>query len=255
MTENRPATLSPSACFVVEREASKGYQITSAEGPYAETWKERALALLDTIGQPDPKGPEEYFRWIGPITPSRDCVGVIVRLMPNGEARYHQAWFRFPITAGSRTRTVALGLIFSLVVFAGGAYAGRILLAPRDPAAAGVADSNNVFRKNGTSDSQPNDPLFDSRITRLENGIAASREVRENLKHYLAQKGLAANMSEQVVTERNSVYLLVDRLIDPKPQETLLYLSNVDVAKLTKLLATLDEWTTNQSPQPATSGK
>src|SRR5690606_28128834 len=108
MTGNQPSNLTPSACFVIERERGKGYQVTSAEGPCADEWRTRALTLLDVLGQPDPKGPAEYCRWVGPITPSEEYVSVSVKLMPNGEARYHQVWFEVPKPVTRPARSIGL---------------------------------------------------------------------------------------------------------------------------------------------------
>lgn len=247
MRGNQPASLSPSACFVVEREPGKGYQVTSAEGFYADELKGRALALLDTLGQPDPKGPAEYFRWVGPTTPAGEYVGVAVKLMPNGEARYHQAWFQDPKPVTRPVRSVGLRILVLLVVFAAGAFAGRTLLAPGGSTTPGPVSGNGGLPGSSKVDPPAKDGPPDVRLTRLNNELASSRDVRAKLKGYLSQEGFAADTSTPVVDERRSVKLIADLDKTPPPLETI-RLSNLEVAKLLRLLETLDDWTINPKP-------
>lgn len=253
MTGNQPANLSPSACFVVERVPSEGYQVTSAEGRYANEWKGRALALLDILGQPDPKGPAEYYCWVGPITPSGEYVGVSVKLTPNGEARYHQAWFQAAKPMTRPTRSIGLLILVMLVIFAAGAFAGRMFLAPGVSTTVGPISGNDLPR-NSKVDPSAKDTPPDARLTKLKNELASSRDVRAKLKGYLAQEGFAADTSTPVVDERRSVKLIADLDKTPPPLETI-RLSNIDVAKVVRLLEALDEWTTNPKPPQKSEGR
>jgi hypothetical protein len=232
---------------VIERVPSEGYQVTSAEGRYADEWKGRALALLDTLGQPDPKGPAEYYRWVGPITPSGEYVGVSVQLTPNGEARYHQAWFQAAKPMTRPTRSIGLLILVMLVTFAAGAFAGRTLFAPGVPTTPGPISGNGGSP--GTSKVDPPAKYVppDMRLTKLKNELASSRNLRAKLKGYLAQEGFAADTLTPVVDEKRSVKLIADLDKTPPPLETI-RLSNIEVAKLVRLLETLDEWTTNPKP-------
>ena len=94
---NSPAIFlngSPVATFVIEREAAKGYRVTARRGDEAGVFAEAAIKLLDRLGQPDPRAEPVSFRWLDSVGPARCCVGVWVSLLPSGEARYQQAWYR-----------------------------------------------------------------------------------------------------------------------------------------------------------------
>lgn len=252
MTGKQPDNLGPSACFVVERVPGQGYQVTSAKGRYANEWKARALALLDTLGQPDPKGPAEYHRWVGPIAPSGEYVGVSVKLTRNGEARFHQAWFETARPMTRPTRCILLILVM-LVIFATGALAGGMLLAPGLSTTSGPISGNGLP---GVSKSDPRtkDTPPDMRLTKLKNELDSSRDVRAKLKGYLAQEGFAEDISTPVVDERRSVKLIADLDAAPPPLESI-RLSNVEVAKLLRLLETLDDWTINPKPAQKFDGR
>jgi hypothetical protein len=244
---NQPTNLSPTACFVIEREPGKGYQVTSAEGLYAEEWRRRALTLLDALGQPDPKGPAEYYRWVETIRPSREYVGVSVKLMPNGEARYHQAWFQ-ATKAGPRPKRSAAMLAFALLVaFFFGVFAGQTFVPLGGRAAPGPVQANADPPARTTPDPPVKADPPDRRIAKLKNELSSSRDMRAKLVKYLSQEGLAADTS--AVDERRSVKLIADLDKTPPPQETI-RLDNFEVAKFVKLLDALDEWTAKPSPKP-----
>lgn len=247
MTGNQPANLSPSACFVVERVRSEGYQVTSARGRYADEWKGRAVDLLEALGQPDPRGPAKDFRLVGPITPSGEYVGVYVKLMPNGEARYRQAWFQVPKPVPRARRSILVVVVLVIVAFAAGAFAGRNLLAPDPPTARGP-----VAGEAGSPDSNKPDPS--EKDAKLKSELASSRDVRAKLKKYLSQEGFAADISTSVIEEKRSVKLIADLDRTPPPKETIL-LSNIEVARLVSLLETLDEWTANPKAAPKPEGR
>lgn len=239
MTRNQPARLDPFASFVVEREPGEGYQVTLAEGPRAEEWEQRALPLLDLIGQPEANGPAEYFRWVGPI--SGAYVGVFVKRMPNGESRFHQEWFQIPKRVSRTTWFMGLAIVATLLVFAAVAVAGRALLVPDRP-----TDSDPAVEEPGSpGSSKVHSPeqvaAPDARTTKLKNELAASRDLRAKLKEYLSQEGFAADFSASVVDEKRSVKLIADLDNTPPPKETI-RLSNIEVAKLLRLLEALDEW-------------
>lgn len=241
MTEKQPTTLRPFASFVVERVPGKGYQVTSAEGECAQEWKEQALALLDTLGQPDPRQPAEHFRWVGPITPGGEYVGVHVKLMPNGEARYHQAWFQRPKLRVSLTRS--LSWIFVLaVIFGAGVLAGRTLFAPDGPMAPGPVSGNGGLPGSSKVGPPAIDGPPDVRLTKLKNELASSRNVRAKLKEYLSQEVFTADISRPVVDEKRSVKLIAD-LDETSPARESIRLTNIEVATLVRLLETLEEWT------------
>jgi len=243
---NDPLSLSPSASFVVERECGKGYQVTSAEGAHADECKGRALALLDALGQPDPKGPEEYFRWFGPIKPAGECVGVSVKLLPNGEVRCHQAWFLLPKAAPSRRHPVVL---FACVLLAGlivGALLGRILFVQDRETLPGPPLGNGSPVKD-KRDPPPKDTPPDIGTAQLKVELASSRNLRAKLRKYLSQEGFAADRSNAVTDEKRSVKLIADLDKTPPPQETIL-LSNIEVTRLLVLLEKLEDLATSSIP-------
>ena len=254
MTGNQPANLSPSASFVIERVPGEGYQVTyqvtSAEGRSADEWKKRALALLDTLGQPDPNGPKEYYQWIGPIAPSGEYVGVSVKLRPNGEAWYHQTWFQAAKPMTRPKRTIGLPIFVMLVTFAAGFGAGVLaylkFFAPR------VSTSPDPISRNGGSletskvDPSAKDGPPDMSLAKLKKELASSREVRDRLKDYLSQKEFTEDTSKSVVGLRRSVKLIAD-LDKPPPDQESIGLKNVEVAKLLSLLETLE----TIDPEPA----
>jgi hypothetical protein len=254
VTGKQPAILSPSACFVIERVPGEGYQVRKAEGRFADEWKGRALALLDTLGQPDPNGPAEHYQWVGPIAPSGEYVCVSVKLRPNGEAWYHQAWFQAAKPMTRPMRTICLLIPVMLVTFATGAFAGRTLFAP------GVSTIPGPISRNGGSpgtskvDPSAKDGPPDMSLTELEKELASSREVRAKLKEYLAQEGFAADTSKPVVDVWRSVKLIADLDKTPPRQESI-RLNNVEVAKLLRLLETLDDWTINPKPAQKSEGR
>jgi hypothetical protein len=244
---------------VVERVPGKGYQVTLAEGHHAKEWHRRALDFLDILGQPDPKGPTEYYRWVGPIAPSGEYVSVSVKLLPNGEARYHQAWYQAGRPATRPTRSInllilALNLMILvlLVVVAVGASAGRTLFSPRvsAPPVAEPESGNspgNGHRAPSPQKTHPRMRFNPDLVRRLDVELAASADVRAKLKDYLTQPGLAADPSLPVVDERRSVKLIADLDTKPPPQETI-RLTNIEVGKVVRLLETLHDW--KASPQP-----
>jgi len=256
VTGTQPRILCPSACFVIERVPSKGYQVTRAEGQFADKWKKRALDLLDTLGQPDPNGPEEYYRLVGPIDRPGEYVGVSVKLRPNGEAWYHQTWFQAAEPMTRPKRTIGL-LIFVMLVgfvagFGAGVFADRKLFAPR------VSTSPDPISRNGGSpetskvDPSAKDGQPDMSLAKLKKELASSREVRDRLKDYLSQKEFTEDTSKSVVGLRRSVKLIADLDKTPPKQESI-SLNNVEVAELLKLLKTLE--TINPEPAQKSEGR
>ncbi|MDW8244321.1 MAG: hypothetical protein RMJ88_14015 [Thermogemmata sp.] len=242
------ACSAPAAQFVVERLPSLGYQVTSAEGPHAEKWKDRALPLLDLLGQPNPRGPVEYFRWLGPVKPGGEYVGVAVRIQPNGEVRYHQAWFQNPRKSALRVRFFLVGLVIALVAFGAGIvvdyYIGvipKLLLS----LIAGSDSSNSVA--NNRSKTPDAGLLHNQGLQGLKKEVTECREVLRRLREFLAQEGFAADPMATVVEERRSVKLISDLDKLHPPKESISF-TNVDVKKLLGLLNALNQWADAEIP-------
>ena len=254
MTGKQPLSiLSPSACFVIERVPSKGYQVTyqvtSAEGRFADEWKGRALALLDTLGQPDPNGPKEYYQWVGPIPRSGEYVGVSVKLRPNGEAWFHQAWFQTAKPKTRLKRTIGLLIFVMLVGFGAGFGAG--VFAYLKFFAPGVSTSPDPISRNGGSpgtskvDPSAKDGQPDMRA-KLKEVLDSSpnRDVRNKLKQYLSQKEFTQKEFTKDTSKSagkwRSVKLIAD-LDETSPKKESIGLKNDEVAELLKLLETLEK--------------
>ena len=121
----------PIATFVVERDPTRGYRVASREGQEADALAEAALAVLDAIGQPDPRGRQVSFRWLGPMQPSLCYVGVWVTVLPSGEARYQQTWYRPAKLANSGSWLWSvLSLAIAAAAFGGGLVLERRFAAP-----------------------------------------------------------------------------------------------------------------------------
>jgi len=236
MMTPQQGAMAPIANIVVEREPGKGYQVTCANGECPEERKAGALAVLDHLGQPDPNGPQEYTRWVGPIAPTGDYVGINVKIMPNGEACYHQAWFQVPRSSARFVRPSAL-LPYVLIAFVTLFFAGMIVGYRWRPTATPSAISAPGKTK-GAAPSVRQEP--EAVLAKLDDNLASSRELRAKVLEYLSQEGFA-DLSKQVVDVKRSIKLISDLDKTPPPTETI-RLSNVEVAKLMNLLQTLQEW-------------
>jgi hypothetical protein len=246
MKGNQGINLAPAATFVIEREAGKGYHVKSSAGPLAGDLETPALALLDVIGQPDPSGPEEYFRWLRPVAPSGAHVGVVVRLKPNGEARFHQAWFDIASLSARPPRLFRVSLLTGAIFVSIAAVAVLMLVRPPrwTPVQTGspaIIPDQQVLR------APENLAPQDERVTRFQDVIASSREVRSRLKAYLSQEGFAADLSKSVVDEKRSVKL-IDDLDRAPPAEESMRLSSVEVAKLIRLMDGISDFESMQKP-------
>ncbi len=219
MTGNQASSREPVASFVIEREAGRGYRVTAANGDCPEERKTRALKLLDEIGQPDPKGPNEFLRVLGPIAPAGEYIFVSINLMPNGEARYHQGWFRLLTPANGSRFPISAFLLVLVAGLAIGTLAGPTLFTPNRPT--------------------PLEPVSDPGLERLNTQLRSSRDVRARVEEYLSQEGLAAT-SVPVSDQKRSVKLIADLDKTPPPQESI-RLNNVEVAKLLGILRRLDD--------------
>jgi hypothetical protein len=239
---NKASRLEPVASFVIEREAGRGYRVTAADGDCPEARSIRALKLLDDLGQPDPRGPNELFRWLGPIAPSGEYIAVSIKLMPNGEARYHQGWFRLRTPAHGGRLLVSAFLLVLVVALVIGTLAGRMRFAPERSALPDSARTSSTDGPASTAQEpglRPSGPVDDPGLEKLNTRLSSSRDVRDKIKKYLSQEGLAAR-SEPVSVMKRSVKLIAD-LDKPPPPVEVIRLDNGEVAKLLELLRTLDD--------------
>jgi hypothetical protein len=260
VTGNQASRLEPIASFVVEREAGKGYTVTAASGDCGDERKRLALELLNDLGQPDAKGPNEFFRWLGPIapsgSPSEEYIAVSIKLMPNGEARYHQGWFRLPIpTNGIRFPAWA----FFLVLVAGlvtGTLTGHTLFSPdrpTQPDSTQIPSTNGPAQNGQESGSRPTGPSGDPGLAKLKTQLRSSQAVRTKLTEYLSQEGLAAT-SAPVSDVKRSVKLIAD-LDKSSPPKEIIRLDNAEVAELLGIFRALDNLQEHATPTPGKPDK
>ena len=247
MTGKQPDIPKPSARFVIERVPSKGYQVTRAEGQFADKWKKRALDLLDKLGQPDPNGPEEYYRWV--IDRPGVYVGVSVKLRPNGEAWYYQEWFQTAELKTRLKRTIVIILVM-LVTFGAGVFAYPKFFAPRVSTSLGSISRNGGSPGTSKVDPSAKDGPPEMSLEKLKEELAPSRKVRDRLKEYLSQKEFTQKEFTEDTSKSagkwRSVKLIAD-LDETSPKKESIGLKNDEVAELLKLLETLEKI----NPKPA----
>ncbi len=241
MTIKQAPIVSPCAWFEVRRVPGKGYQVTSANGAGAEERKADALAVLELLTQPNPFGPQEYQRWIGPIPGSEENVAVTVRLLPEGDALYHQAWFPpARAVAGVSCFLPRFRVLFLLlsIAFIVGLLASPTLVAfiLQRPATDSAVTTAPLSSQQVTLSEE--ELAFRQALKQLETELSSTREERAKLHKYLSQEGFAADVSSDVLNEKRSVKIIADLDKNPPPQESML-LSNIAVGRLLKLLEAL----------------
>lgn len=238
--------LEPLAQFVVERKPGVGYDVVSEEGRYAAEWKSRASDVMDILGHPDPNGPSEVFRLVGPLDISRDNVYACVRVkrLASGEVRFQQAWYQIPLPTTSFLTPFRLLLL--LVIFTGGLFAGWMFFATDAPVDRITQPENHkTTRKEWQI--RTTKPSSERHLAELRKVVSSSRDLLLRLETYLSQEGFAADTTKAVVEEKRSVKLIADLDKSPPPRESI-QLSNLEVARLLKLLAVLDEWSDPTKP-------
>lgn len=240
MTKLKANKLLPHTRFIVEQLPGQGYQITSAEGERSNELRADALSLLDVLGQPDPKGPTEYFRLIKPINSIGEYVGTFVNLLKNGEARYHFAWFRVPKNS---QHLRAQRFTYVLLLFV--AFVGGMLFCWGFFTTKHISSSPDLLTKNKSDPEKKSDllaeiALSELQLLKMKDELIVSQNVRSRLKDYLSQKEFIGDTSASVIKEKRAVKLISDLDFNSPRQENM-RLSNIDVVKLVELLIALDE--------------
>lgn len=185
---NRVAEISPSAFFVIERLPTKGYQVKSADGPRAAEWKDKARELLDLLGQPDPTGPSEQIRLVGPVGATDQYVTVVMKLKENGEAVYNQAWFLLAKPEKRRSWRVICLLFTSLVLAIGTAVAAGVFLPTESQfVRSHDASGTNILESNKSADNRKIDRDSVEYIKRVKPRFAKHRVLWLNMRDYLEQ--------------------------------------------------------------------
>ena len=191
---NSPETFlksSPVATFVVEREPAKGYRVTARQGEEADVFAEAALKLLDRLGQPDPRAESISFRWLDSVGPTRCCVGVWVSLLPSGEARYQQAWYRSTEQSRKKRAWIWPILLVALAVlsFGGGVFLQQTTTVPEPP----PEDAKPVALVIPAPEQQP-------KLVKLADSLVAAIDAADNpltvLDEFLGQDGVAAAIDD-----------------------------------------------------------
>jgi hypothetical protein len=244
VTANAPHGLVPVASFVIEREAGEGYRVTASDGDQAEERKRQALELLNNLGQPDPRGPDKFFRWLGPVTPGGEYIGVSVKLLSNGDVSYHQGWFRLPVQPHhSRPFIWLLPLMLALGI-AAGIIADQTIFAPAHSAPSSITVSQPP---NGPAPSAAEHSSVasqkspaDAELAKLKVLLKSSQDVRTKLSVYLSQDGLGAVGG--VTAGKRSIKIIadLDRWLPKKFTETVMF-NDTEVDTFLSLLRYLDD--------------
>jgi hypothetical protein len=233
--QNSQSGIQPVYTFEIERRPGRGYTVTSSHGEAADQRKDTALKLLDAIGQPDPKGPQQYGCY---VQHAEYCVRVSVQLQPDGTAQIRQDWFRMiPSAASSGSwRRVAKALLLCFLLGAGaGAWAGYSLgtQSPQPP-----TTTQKPEKKDEKEKQPPPSPSPDETLKTLRDSLVRNQEELQALKQFLAQEGLAAP-KEGASERKRAIKVLVD--LDPMPPgiRESLALNNQQVRQLLDVLQEL----------------
>lgn len=230
----------PDAIFVVERRPGQGYGVTSSQGPQAASLQRAAVEILNLLGQPDPRGPEEIQRWIPNAGPQQQSLFVRIRRTPEGESVYHQAWFAAsgsepvqPPAPGGNRGWLAWILFLLMGGVLGWMLRGSLAAPPsiEQPSPGGSATAPPPVL--------PDPAALGRTDAALQVPVRLSREVRKKLHQFLGQPGLTgwpeeADTVEQTVELRDFRKTPRGVKIDP------LYLTSDEVRSLRRLLETLE---------------
>lgn len=230
----------PIAAYVVDRDPIRGYRVASRQGREADVHADAALAALDAIGQPDPRGPQVAFRWLGPIEPSRCYVAVWVTMLPSGEARYQQAWYRpAKVASGSAWLWPVLSLALAAAAFGGGILVERLdwnLTEPVPP----VHDLPTIQGK------ASNEPTIREIAGPLITAIADADNPVTVLEQFLGQDGIATPVDDagnrSGPLEERVVTLTDSREFGKRAASEKKTFSNYEASKLLSLFRQLREF-------------
>lgn len=219
---HRPSA--PVATFLVEREPGSGYVVTAAEGSQAAILRASALTALDYLGQPDPNGPDQAFHWIGPLGPNGESVGVHVQITDSGEARYKQTWY-----AGVNRRAPRwlLGLTTMSGVIVGVAAMGILRSFGAE------SDTPRVTANHAIRPSTPRVSAM------LSEQLLATRTLRQELREFLGQPGLAVTSDREANPPGNLVLLVAVQ--DPAPEKSIVRWTPLDNQQWISLLRSLED--------------
>ncbi len=235
----------PAAVFVIERRPGEGYAITNQQGPESDHLKTAAVHLLDVIGQPDPAGPKELHKWLGPVGPTGHFVGVTVHLFETGQARFHQSWFRSPQRKGA-----GLQLVISLVVLClligvlTGATVGHLWAygQPNSTGRAEIAGPSDVDTAD-TDVPKSKEPMptvaSDLRLNELRRQLSESRRLRQAFQEFLEQEGLAKGKSQHVYEPITTVRII--GFVDWSLKKPRVEWDPLDVRKMLDFLETVSD--------------
>ena len=230
----------PIATFVVERDPAKGYRVASREGQDADAFADAALSVLDAIGQPDPRGRQVTFRWLGPTAPSNCYVAVWVTMLPSGEARYQQAWYRPAKTATGSPWVLPL---FSVTMAAAAFWGGMLVQRRSEAPTEQVPPIHEPERVQSQGPAQPRlrevaGPLI-AAITDADNPVTV-------LEQFLGQEGIAAPVDDagnrSGPEKERVVTLTASQEFGPKVPSEKKTFSNYEAAKLLSLFRRLRDF-------------
>lgn len=225
----------PEAVFVVERRPGHGYTITSASGERAPHLHRAAIEVLEQLGQPDPRGPEEVERWVPAAGPQRQPVFVRIRRSAEGESVYQQTWF--PAPTPPRRKLWPWFALAGALFLAGGATGWNWRGPPPAPQQPQAVTPSPIEKPSPRPD--PGVPVASRTDALLKDPIRKARAPRQKLAEFLKQPGLAGWPEESGVIEE-TVRLNDNRKATHGVKIEPVYLTSDEVRVLRALLEALD---------------
>jgi hypothetical protein len=229
-------TQAPEAIFVVERRPGQGYTITSATGARAPALQRAAVEILDQLGQPDPRGPEEIERWLPAAGPDQQPLFVRIRRTAEGESVYHQSWFPANLPPARPRRTLWPWFAAAALLFLAGGATGWTCRGQHPEAQPERQVKPEPGEKQGP---RPDPPTVSRTDALLQLPMRRAREVRKKMAEFLKQPGLSGWPEEPGVVEE-TVRVNDNRKATHGVKIEPVYLTSDEVRALRTLLEALD---------------
>lgn len=187
-------TNGPEAVFVVERLPGRGYVVTSATGHRSQVLAPAALAILDRLGQPDPRGPDEVQRWLPDAGPDHQPVYVRIHRTSEGESVYRQTWFPpiAPVVPPKRRRGYGWLVLAAMLFVSGSAFGWWCRPLPLQP----------IAQPEPTPIPVPKPTQVTRNDAWLQVPLRKASEPRRKLAEFLRQPGLTGWPEEAGLVER-----------------------------------------------------
>jgi len=237
IVDNRKCRV-PIATFVIERVVGVGYQVTSSDGESAASLEKAAIDVLDGLDQSEAATSGERLHWIGPVGNPQSWVVVRIQTLETGELRYEETWFRTDSTEHRWQRRLATFVSALVIGIAVGIF-GLLTYHKNYGQRASPLHSLEKIPAPMVSIS-PEERAVLNAFAQLQMQLSRDSDVREKLRAFLDQRGLAPDPTLPVKQEKKSVMLVAMLDQTPPPIETSQF-TNLEVEKILELLATLSE--------------